>query len=120
MVRHTLLFFVLLGSAASCLAQAPNALQDAQRLGCDNCHAMSRKVLGPGWLQIAQRYRPMRDDPATLDALVKKVSRGGGGVWGKVPMVAADPAGMRQDEIRGVVSWVLHLPKRLAQMAAQQ
>lgn len=118
-MRRTLFCLALLGLSASGLAQAADPLRDAQRLGCDNCHAMSRKLLGPGWLQVAQRYRALRDDPATLEGLVKKVSRGGGGAWGKVPMIAADPAGLRQDEIRGVLSWVLHLPGRPLQREAR-
>ena len=119
-MKRPLLSLTLLGLSASGLAMAPPLPQDVQTLGCANCHAMNHKVLGPGWLQIAQRYSATRSDPATLDALVKKVSRGGAGAWGETPMVASDPAGLRQDKIRGVVTWVLNLPEHPPQMAAQK
>lgn len=115
-MRRTLCFLALLGLAASCQA-APS---DLQTMGCTNCHAMNHQVLGPGWLQIAQRYRTSRNDPATQAALVKKVSRGGAGNWGAVPMVASDPAGIRQDQIRSAVLWVLHLPAGLPPIQAQK
>lgn len=119
-MKRTLLSLALLGLSASSLAMTPELPHDAQTLGCDNCHAMTHKMLGPGWLQIAQRYRATRNDPATLETLVKKVSRGGAGNWGTVPMVASDPAGLRQDKIRSVVTWVLNLQARMPQMAGQK
>jgi cytochrome c len=117
-MKRMLLSLTLLGLSASCLAMTAQLPHDAQTLGCDNCHAMNHKLLGPGWLQIAQRYRATRNDPATLDMLTKKVSRGGAGSWGTVPMIACDPAGLRQDKIRGLVTWVLSLPGRPLQFQA--
>ena len=52
---------------------------------CKSCHAEDRKINGPSYLQIAERYG---DDPNAVDYLSGKIIRGGGGVWGEQAMSA--------------------------------
>lgn len=53
----------------------------AKRSGCLACHKLERKLVGPGWNDVAQRYK---NDPDARTKLIEKVSRGGGGNWTEV------------------------------------
>jgi len=112
--------FALMILAGSCLAAEVQMPQTAIDMGCPNCHAIDRKVVGPAWMEVSRRYRPMRNDQATFDDLVRKVSKGGSGHWGDVPMVANDPAGKRHDKIVDLVKFVLALSDPLPEHQAKQ
>ena len=85
------------GSAAS-LAAAPrrgtsNApLTLATEQGCLACHGVDRKVVGPGFREIAARYARTLTGEAAHDSLVAelatKIRSGTAGGWGSVPMPA--------------------------------
>jgi cytochrome c len=106
-MKRIALFFGLVALTGSCVAiEMP---QSAKDIGCPNCHAIDRKVVGPAWMEVSKRYRDKRDDPAFFDQLVKKVSKGGSGHWGDVPMVANDPAGTKHDKIVELVKFILAL-----------
>ena len=53
--------------------------------GCSACHGLDTKVVGPGFREIARRYRG-RADAASY--LAGKAKGGGAGVWGATPMPA--------------------------------
>jgi cytochrome c len=89
--------------------------QQAKALGCPNCHAIDHKVVGPAWMDVSRRYRDKRDDPDFIKQLVRKVSHGGSGNWGDVPMVANDPVGTKHDQILYLVKFVLSLSDQLPQ-----
>jgi len=112
-MKHIMLFLGLTALAGSCLAiEMP---QNAKEIGCPNCHAIDHKVVGPAWMDVSKRYRDKRNDQAFFDQLVKKVSKGGHGNWGDVPMVANDPAGTRHDKIVELVKFVLALSDQLSE-----
>ena len=74
----------------------------AQSSGCMTCHAVDKKVIGPGFKEIAAKYR---NDKAAEANLVKKVKAGGSGVWGSTPM--PPNAHVKEDDIKTIVQWVL-------------
>ena len=84
-------------------AGADEALARAER--CDSCHAPARKVIGPSYAAIAERYRGR---PEAAGALAAKIRQGGAGAWGAVPM----PANTQVDEAeaRRLVAWILSRP----------
>lgn len=51
---------------------------------CLNCHAPNRPLVGPSFVQIANKYR---DQPHQLQESVKRVLNGSSGVWGKIGML---------------------------------
>lgn len=51
---------------------------------CFNCHAASRRLVGPAFIEIADKYR---NDPHQLEMSVKRVREGSTGVWGKIGML---------------------------------
>lgn len=72
--------FVLIGGLA--VAGAASAdLQLAQAQGCLGCHNVDKKVVGPAWKDVANKYR---GDGGAEAKLAKKVREGGKGVWGDV------------------------------------
>ncbi len=99
----------LLTLAGACFADEAKVPPLAEESGCTRCHAIDAKVVGPSWIEIAQRYGDKRNDPATIEALVQKVSKGGAGNWGDIPMVPNDPVGKRQDKMLELVKFVLSL-----------
>jgi cytochrome c len=50
---------------------------------CLACHKVAEKLVGPSYVQIAQKYK---SSPAVVNSLIGKIINGGAGVWGQVPM----------------------------------
>lgn len=71
---------------------------------CFNCHAVATRVVGPPFLEVAQRYR---GQPGALAASMERVSRGSSKVWGEVPMLP-HPS-LTTDQIQIMVRWVYSL-----------
>lgn len=51
--------------------------------GCTGCHGMDKKLIGPGFNEIADKYKVRADVKAYL---AEKIAKGGSGVWGAIPM----------------------------------
>lgn len=80
----------------------------AKKNNCTACHAIDKKVVGPAWMDVSKKYK----GDATAEAkLITKVSKGGSGVWGSMPMPANDPAGTKQADIKELVGFILGLAK---------
>jgi cytochrome c len=52
---------------------------------CMACHAVDKKLVGPSYKDVANKYRGQSD---AADKLAKKIRAGGAGVWGPMPMPA--------------------------------
>jgi len=79
-------------------AQADEAL--AKSKGCLGCHAVDKKILGPAYKDVAAKYAGQD----VVDQLAQKVVKGGGGVWGQMPM---PPNSVTLEEAKKLVQWVL-------------
>ena len=96
-----LLFIGLAASALASNAAMANAdLSKAKN--CMACHAVANKVVGPSYKDIAAKYAGQKD---AEDKLTQKVLKGGGGVWGPVPMPANTQ--VSEAEARTLVKWVM-------------
>ncbi|MBL8345676.1 MAG: c-type cytochrome [Rubrivivax sp.] len=103
----TLLTFVAPAAVAALTALPSPAFASetlARQRNCLNCHGMDRKVVGPGFKQVAERYAGKKEAPAYL---TEKIVKGGAGAWGPVAM-AANPQVSREDAAR-LAAWVLSL-----------
>ena len=89
-------------------AMATDMPELAKKNGCTACHAIDKKVVGPSWQDVANKYKGQADAEAKL---VVKVSKGGSGNWGTVPMIANDPDGKKQDQMKELVKFILGLAK---------
>lgn len=101
-MRFVFVVLCALGILAAGNATASEKL--AQSSGCMTCHAIDRKAIGPGYKEIAARYRNDKNAEAKL---VKKVKTGGSGVWGPAPM--PPNAHVKEEDIKTIVDWILTL-----------
>ena len=76
----------------------------AQKKNCMACHAVDKKVVGPGYKEVAAKYAGQKD---AVDKLAQKVIKGGSGVWGPVPMPAN--AQVSEAEAKQLVQWIMTL-----------
>ncbi len=72
---------------------------------CLRCHGMEQTHVGPGFAQIAQRYR---GDPAALDHLARKIREGSAGVWGR-KLMPRQP-GVSAEQAQAMAVWVMAQP----------
>jgi cytochrome c len=75
------LAIVLAAAVSDAGAQSGEAL--LKKHGCTACHDVDKKLIGPAYKEVADKYRGDAGAPAKLAA---KVKHGGSGVWGQVPM----------------------------------
>src|SRR5690625_7546391 len=54
-----------------------------QNNACFACHKVDVKVVGPAYLEVAEKYA---DDPDYKDTLAKHITAGSQGFWGPMPM----------------------------------
>lgn len=70
--------------------------------GCMACHAVERKLVGPGFREIAERYR---NDGGAVDRLARKIREGGSGAWGLTPMPPHPQLGT--SDLALIAGWVM-------------
>lgn len=87
-------------AAISTSAMADQALATAKN--CMACHAVDKKLVGPSFKDVAAKYASQKD---ATDKLAAKILKGGGGVWGPLPM-PANPA-VNDAESKALAAWVL-------------
>ena len=74
----------------------------AQKSGCLACHAVDHKIVGPAFKDVSAKYK---GDKKAHDMLVAKVTKGGSGAWGTIPM---PPNGkVAPADMKTLVSWDL-------------
>ncbi|MFM2051484.1 MAG: hypothetical protein RL682_1975 [Pseudomonadota bacterium] len=89
----TAAFFVAPAVADQALAASKN---------CMSCHAIDKKLLGPAYKDVADKYR---GDKAAAEKLAAKVMNGGSGVWGVLVMPANKQ--VSEAEAKKLVAWIL-------------
>lgn len=80
-----------------------NASADLARTnGCMACHAVDRKLVGPAFRDVAERYAKTPNAEALL---ARSIQSGGGGKWGPVPMPAQKQ--LTPAQAQELAQWVL-------------
>ena len=82
-IEYKSLFLVVGTFFVLSYAEANEAL--LKKNNCMACHQVERKLVGPSYKEIANKYRGQSD---AADKLAKKIRAGGAGVWGPMPMPA--------------------------------
>ncbi len=77
-------------------------LELAKAKQCMTCHAVDKKLVGPSYQDVANKYKGQKDAEAKL---IDKVKKGGSGAWGQVPM-PPNPQ-VSDADIKTLVSWIL-------------
>ena len=97
--------------AAAPAASAPavamaSATIDVQPLldanACLSCHALTQKIIGPAYHDVAEKYK---SDPQALAKLEASIRGGSVGKWGAAPMPAF--AGLSDAQVQALASYVL-------------
>jgi cytochrome c len=77
-----------------------------KKSGCLACHSMEKKLVGPAYKDVANKYR---GDASAAAKLADKVKKGGSGVWGPVPM--PPNAAVSDADIKTMVAYILAIKK---------
>jgi cytochrome c len=95
---------VLSAGVFAALAAVPASASEelAKKHNCFACHAVDKKVVGPSYKEVANKYR---GDKAAEAKLAEKVKKGGVGVWGQIPM--PPNATVPDGDIKALVQWIL-------------
>ena len=78
----------------------------AKKSGCNGCHAIDKKIVGPAWQDVANKYKGDADAVAKLST---KISKGGSGAWGAVPMPPQPK--LSEAETKELAGFVMSLAK---------
>lgn len=92
--------------SATVLFASQSVLADealAKSKNCLACHSVANKIVGPALKDIAAKYK---GDDAAVATLAAKVQKGGGGVWGPIPM---PPNAVSDAEAETLIKWILSL-----------
>ncbi len=77
-----------------------------QKNACLACHGMDSKLVGPGFREIAAKYKARAD---AVNYLSGKIRSGGQGVWGAIPMPAQS---LSEADAAQVAQWLAQgMPK---------
>jgi cytochrome c len=110
---------------ATVQANAEDGLALAKKSGCLACHSVEKKVVGPAWQDVANKYKGQAEISATLtdgtvvkgspkEVLTQKIHKGGKGNWTEVthgvPMPPYSPR-VSDADISKLVDFVLGLAK---------
>ena len=114
-------YFVGITIAAASLMATSSALAIgmpplAKKYDCTACHAIDSKGVGPAWMDVSRMYKGMtkytyrEKEYPLLEGLVMKVSKGGAGNWGTMPM-PGNSSVVKEADIRELVQFILGLAK---------
>jgi len=71
---------------------------------CLSCHQMDKKIVGPSYQNVAEKYTE-----SDIDQLAKKIIDGGKGNWGEVAMIPH--SGLSKEDAQKMVRYILSLKK---------
>ncbi len=99
-MKQILVAAVAAGALLSNVAFASEQL--AKEKNCLACHAVDQKLVGPGYKEVAAKYK---GDKTAEAKLATKIQKGGSGVWGAIPM-PANPQ-VSDAEAKALAKWIL-------------
>jgi len=74
----------------------------AKEKKCFTCHADNRKMVGPSFSDIRQKYEKK---PDAINELSIKIRKGSSGAWGKIPMPPSP--NVSENEAKILAKWIL-------------
>lgn len=92
----------LMASACLGAAHANEAL--ARKNDCLGCHAVSNKLVGPAYKDVAAKYAGQSDAVAQLE---NSIRNGSSGKWGELPMPAHPK--LSAADSKKLATWILSL-----------
>jgi cytochrome c len=97
-------------SSTTVSAQTPGEMLPGEKLvasaDCLGCHNKTQKVIGPAYVDIAEKYP---SNEANIDRLADVVIKGSKGTWGELQMTPHP--NLSKDDAKLMVTWILSLKK---------
>jgi cytochrome c len=100
-------------TAALALALPAHAAMDAKsagemmiKSGCNACHQIDKKVLGPSYKDVSVKYK---GNAKAAETLFQKVRTGGMGAWGPIPMPPNPKEKISDADLHALIGWLLTL-----------
>ena len=78
-------------------AEAKTVIALLNKYSCTACHGVDKKVVGPGFNEIAKKHS------GKVDYLLGKIKAGGAGVWGPIPM---PPQTLPDADAKKIAEWI--------------
>ncbi len=78
----------------------PDAASLFKKHSCNACHGVENKIVGPALKDISKKYAGRADG---VDYLAGKISSGGTGVWGAIPM---PPQTLAAEDVKALARWI--------------
>lgn len=85
---------------ASAAIKTADVMPALQKNACTACHAVSSKVMGPSFKDVAKKYAGRTDAVTYLSG---KIKSGGNGVWGAIPM---PPSAIADSDAKAIAQWL--------------
>lgn len=85
------------GKAADAKSDNKAVIAMLGKYTCTACHGIDKKIVGPGFNEIAKKY------PGKVDYLAGKIKAGGAGVWGPIPMPAQN---LSDGDAKTIATWI--------------
>ncbi|NMG49667.1 c-type cytochrome [Azoarcus communis] len=97
---------IALAAAAGLLLSGPAAasLEIVKKARCVACHAVDKKMVGPSYREVAEKYK---GQAGAAELLAGKVRNGGSGVWGAIPMTPNDASKISDENLKAAIEWIL-------------
>ena len=89
------------GSAGLAATPVAPGLALARQHQCMTCHGIDNRIVGPALRDVARKYAGRTDAAAYL---AQKISAGGGGLWGPIPMPAQTLPGA---DAQAIAQWLM-------------
>ncbi|WP_158994862.1 c-type cytochrome [Mucilaginibacter sp. L196] len=77
-----------------------------QKNDCLTCHKLDQKIIGPAYIDVANKYTA---SPAVIDTLANKIIKGGSGNWGNIAM--SPHPNLSMTDAQDMVRYILSLKK---------
>jgi cytochrome c len=74
----------------------------AKKNACMSCHALDKKLVGPAFRDVTQKYSKI---PDAANQLALSIKKGGAGKWGPVPM--PPPSALSDAEALTLAKWIV-------------
>ncbi len=78
-------------------ADGKAAIALLNKYSCTACHGVDKKVVGPGFNEVAKKHT------GKVDYLAGKIKAGGSGVWGPIPM---PPQTLPEADAKKIAEWI--------------
>jgi S-disulfanyl-L-cysteine oxidoreductase SoxD len=85
---------------ASAAIKTSDVMPALQKNACMACHAVSTKVVGPSFKEVAKKYAGRTDAASYLSG---KIKSGGSDVWGAIPM---PPSAIADSDAKAIAQWL--------------